>query len=65
MCYREKYVEELRELIVSASPKALAICRVWNNEHFGQPGHGGVAYVAQELAKAEKAVAICESFVDK
>lgn len=51
-----KYEEELRRFVESASPEALRVCLAWHGDRFGLPGHGSVAFVAEELSRAQKAV---------
>lgn len=56
--HRLEYIEGLRKCILQASEEALLICREWNGDKFGYPGHGGDSWVAVEISKAEKAVMI-------
>ena len=53
-----EYREGLRQLVSAASSAALAICRAWHGEHFGEPGWGGIDVIRYELRKAEEAVAV-------
>jgi len=50
------YVHALKRHIDNTSPEVLVICRAWHGEKFGWPGHGGEAFVAVEIARAEVAV---------
>ena len=52
--YNSCYVRDLRVLVMSASPGALSRCRARHGQTFGHPGHGGVVWVAGEIARAER-----------
>ena len=53
--YQEHYNNELKKELTKASPQALKVCRAWHH-HFGEPGWGGIDFVAMEIHKAEVAV---------
>ena len=54
--YYIEYRAKLQELLQKASPEVLKICRAWFGETFGQPGQGGVVFVATWIQYAERAV---------
>lgn len=55
MNYQEFYLRELNKELNKASVNALKVCHAWHR-HFGEPGWGGIDFVAMEIHKAEVAV---------
>ena len=53
--HQSKYQQQLQDLLLNASPEALAICRKWH-DHFGVPGWGGAVFVEIQLSLAQQAV---------
>ena len=54
--YWTQYKADLLEVMSTASPEALLICRSWHGENFGVPGNGGVLFVSSQIWRAEQAV---------
>ena len=52
------YRTKLVELLLTASPEVLAICRAWNDDHFGQPGWEGIRFIASEINRAKIAIKV-------
>lgn len=54
----ESYIAGLEDLVRIHGEEALAICRKWHGPYFAWPGHGGLAFVSQQLQRATDAILV-------
>jgi len=58
-----QYSETLKELILNTPEEVVVVCRAWNGETFGTPGHGSISWVQSEIDRAKVAIEAYKNYL--